>query len=113
MKKGQKKGGACTEKQKIWTVMRGLGSFTIDDLIALTEIDEKIIRRYISKLHTSGYLRIERKERMPGMRLRRVYRLIKNTGPYAPFEVNVVYDPNIKEVVLYEGNNRKRSEEKG
>lgn len=100
MKAGQKKGIVSDKKQKMWQVMRGLNTFTIDDIARLTGYDMTTVISYVSRLFRAGYLRVEGKERVAGKRPRRTFRLIKNTGVFAPYEAKAIYDPNLKKVVL-------------
>ncbi|MDI1471905.1 hypothetical protein THER_1669 [Thermodesulfovibrio sp. N1] len=108
----KKKGQATDERQKIWKVIRGLLTFTIDDIVRLTGCNERNAYYYICKLNKAGYFRVIDKQATK-TKHRRVYRLIKNTGPLAPIETSVIFDPNIKEVMINErdtarGNTKKR-----
>ncbi len=69
-----------TKQQKVWTAMRILRTFTLADLAATTEVCEKDCYRYVHPLMRAGYVAATRERSLH----RRVYRLVRNTGPRAP-----------------------------
>lgn len=82
-------------QEKIWKVIRGLGSFTVEDVVTLTEVKSSAVSAYLSLLHKTGYLRLEDKRKTPRGRSQYVFRLVKNTGPKAPLQRRCMYDPNL------------------
>ncbi len=86
-----------TSQDRIWKVIRGLGDFTIEDLIVLAEERSKsTVRVYLSVLIKTGYVRKTGKLKHPHIGgPRAIYRLIKNTGPKAPVQTRCIYDPNL------------------
>lgn len=53
--------------QKIWKAARALRSFTINDVIRITECSSKIVRKYLSLLEANEYLRIEQHNNSTGV----------------------------------------------
>ena len=95
--------GTATRAQSkhgnMWTVIRRLKLFQPLDISAhattdKVEVSEEDARSYCQQLVLAGYLKVERKARH-GLRPA-VYRLVRNTGPYAPRErrVRAIYDDN-------------------
>jgi len=71
-------------RDRAWQSMRILRCFTIADLIATAEIGRANVQIYMLWLERSGYLR-RTAERRSGQRGGFVvYRLVRDTGPYAP-----------------------------
>ncbi len=92
-----------TAQEKIWKIIRGLGEFTTEDVVVLTELQWATVSVYLSTIHKAGYLRITGKRGHQA-----VYRIIKNTGPKAPIQRRCLYDPNTKKMIYIErkeGNN--------
>jgi len=84
-----------TAQEKIWKVIRGLGEFTVDDVVILTGLQRTTVSVYLSTIHKAGYLRISAKKGYYA-----VYRIVRNTGAKAPLQRRCVYDPNTKETLL-------------
>lgn len=87
-------------KKKMWTTMRKLGRFTSDEVATITGVDIRLVQSYICKLKKAGYLRVDGQGDAPFKP--KIFRLIKDTGIHAPYDMSVIYDPNLKKVVLDE-----------
>lgn len=96
-------------KKKMWTTMRKLGVFTSDEIATITGVNLRIVQSYICKLKKAGYLRVEGRAETPFKP--KIYRLIKNTGVHPPYDMSVIYDPNLKKVVLNERDLRGKDKE--
>lgn len=83
-----------TVQERIWKIMRGLSDFTVADIIILTELPSDSIRAYMALLAGAGYIRHigSRKEGVGGPK--KVWKLIKNTGPKPPAQRRCLYDAN-------------------
>jgi hypothetical protein len=68
-----------TARDRIWQAMRILRTFTVPALCATAGAGPANVRDYVQALIAAGYLRPAGKQDR-----RRVYRLTRNTGPYAP-----------------------------
>lgn len=87
-------------RQRAWNAMRISGSFTIGDIVIACAKDElwpeKNLHRYFRALKAAGYL-AELPRRVRGFKR---YRLLKDTGPNAPAELQAqkaVLDYNLSE----------------
>lgn len=92
--------GASHKRGKLWQAMRILRTFTCIELAAVCEMTDKIdsIRTYVAQLHKVGYTTMRRSGTT------RYYRLIRNTGPQAPYFMRnrtIYYDPNTQEEFTY------------
>ncbi len=84
--------------QRMWKVMRALPNFTQEDLIVTAGCTANVAKTYVSLLFAGGYLKvIGSKKAESGMR-RKVYMLVRNTGPKAPARHDCLYDPNTREL---------------
>ena len=90
--------------QQLWTAARFLDGFDAIDLSSHASTEALAVtpgeaQAFASMLLRAGYLKVVRKARPPQHLAR--YRLLRNTGPEAPFEkrVRAVYDPNKGEYV--------------
>jgi hypothetical protein len=89
-------------RQNMWRTMRIRKIFTLNDLIALSSVDEHKIaeeeaKTYVSYLEKAGYLKkIDRLSMSKA-----TFRFIRDTGPKSPMiqRVRRVYDPNLKQIV--------------
>jgi len=82
----------------MWKIMRGLLTFTVEDLVTLTGATMKYAQSYVAKLKRCGYLRYEGRTTKVNHYNYARYRLIKNTGPAAPTIVHGLKDGNTGEV---------------
>ena len=92
--------GATHKRGKLWQAMRILRTFTCLELAAVCEMPDAIdsIRTYVAQLHKVGFMSMQRKGST------RYYRLIRNTGPLAPYFMRnrtIYYDPNTQEEFIY------------
>lgn len=84
-----------TNRSKIWSAMRYLKRFSLEDLQVTTEVIYRDCQQYAQELCKAGYLRVCAKESAPGQRF--TYLLIRDTGPLTPSARRTeVYDPNNK-----------------
>jgi len=97
-----------TLRGNMWTAMRGLPTFSPQDIAVHAATEETAVTvadaaAYCRLLSRAGYLRSIRKA-VPGKR-EAVYRLIKNTGPRPPRERRVtgVFDDNLAAFVALPG----------
>jgi hypothetical protein len=84
---------------KMWKIMRGLNTFTSDDMVMLAGTTQRYAMQYLSLLKRCGYLRAE--GRTPSRNLA-IYRLVKNSGPNAPHRVEGLIDRNTGEAFYVE-----------
>jgi hypothetical protein len=91
-------------RDKVWKVIRGLISFTYDDVITLTGIPDYAVSTYLRKLYHAGYIRRAGRRTETDGKLRAVWRLAKNTGPKAPMPCQCLYDPNIDDAAVIKDN---------
>lgn len=104
--KGQVKLVRNTFRQRAWRAMRIRKSFTIGEIVAdaATEGDVQArdnAARYLCRLGQAGYV-AEARQRVPGTIAGsngfKRYRLVKNTGPFAPVfreAMCAIHDPNL------------------
>ncbi len=85
------------ETEKIWKAIRGLQRFSRDELPAITGCKRAILKNYVSLLLASGYIKPVGK--VEGNRAKKIYKLIKDTGPKPLRRRTFLYDPNINEVI--------------
>lgn len=81
----------------IWRSMRVLRRFTLPELVStVTTTTQKSIYTYVWRLKRAAYLASDR----PKKTERTVFRLLRDTGPYAPMlrRDGTVYDANKKAV---------------
>jgi hypothetical protein len=88
-----------TGQQNMWTVIKIEQWFTAADLAAAastaeTPVTLKTAETYVRHLHAAGYLNRNGEQ----------YRLITNTGGYAPMiqRTKVVFDPNLNRIVWHD-----------
>ena len=77
---------------KAWKVMRGMGKFTVSDIITLAEEkNTKDLRWWLGLLCDAGYIKEDGKNGKE-----KFWRLLRGTGPLAPEvqTLRIVYDPN-------------------
>ena len=86
-----------TTTEKTWKAIRIIKTFTYDELQTITGSSYAVLRRFISLLVNVGYVKAV--GRVDGARKKRVYRLVKDTGPKHPRKTMCLYDPNTKEVI--------------
>lgn len=83
-------------RERAWTSMRILKTFTLAQLEATAEIGRVNLNQYVQALQRRGYLRIacERQKGYAGSWNH--YRLIRNSGPLAPLarRDGTIFDPN-------------------
>lgn len=89
----------------MWRAMRGLDCFNAQDIAAHATTDETSVKlqtakSYIKHLLAAGYLRIIKKAKGGKTGNLAIYKLVRNTGPFAPKiqRVKQVYDMNIEKV---------------
>lgn len=92
----------------MWTAMRGLRSFSPRDIAVhatsdLTSVSREQAQAYCQMLVRAGYLRVVEKAIPPHRDA--VYRLVRNTGPFAPVErrIRAVYDENLQKIAHIAG----------
>ncbi|KRB58486.1 hypothetical protein ASE04_27630 [Rhizobium sp. Root708] len=100
---------SSTLNQRLWTVMRMSSSFTIADIVISARREEAdpehLARRYVAHLVAAGYVQElagRVKGNRPGSQGFKRFRLLKNTGEYAPVwrsKTNAVHDFNTGEDV--------------
>ena len=99
-----------TFRQRAWNAMRISVSFTVPDIVAVakTENDKKAelnLQRYFHRLNAAGYLlqlSMRARGTRPGSNGFKRYRLINNTGDFAPVyqeKTGGMFDHNTREVV--------------
>lgn len=95
--------GKDTAQDRMWRVIRKIGSFDARDVAMYASspeltISERAAAEFCRMLCRSGYLRVLRKEQ-PGKKLA-VYQLVKNTGPRAPRvrRLSVIWDDNLERI---------------
>ncbi len=88
-------------EDNMWLALRSHGSVSPVELAALadtgvTRVTVEEARAYCQVLVKAGYLRVARKAD-PARGVEAIYRLLKNTGPFAPRarRVQMLHDPNI------------------
>lgn len=84
-------------RARMWQSMRVLRAFTVADLMASAEVSTGPARKYVRSLREAGYLRciVPREPGRTGGHAH--YRLVKNTGPFAPrVGRQTVRDPNME-----------------
>ena len=90
-----------TDRERAWRVMRiSKQPFSISDIARSAEARQENLTHYFYTLRKAGYIRVVGYRSMkpkPGQEA--LYRLVKNTGPFPPFQkdVDLLYDPNTKE----------------
>jgi hypothetical protein len=97
-------------RDKVWKVVRGLISFTYDDVITLTGIPESSVSTYLRKLYHAGYVRRAGRQAGADGRLKAVWRLARNTGPKAPVPCQCLYDPNIDDAAVIASDDKGKTE---
>lgn len=76
------KGDRCV-RARLWYAMRVLRGFTVSDLLAVAEIDNrKTTASYLNTLVRAGFLTARRGNR--GRREETTFRLARNSGPQCP-----------------------------
>jgi hypothetical protein len=96
------------DRQRVWTVMRGLREFTPDEISVLTEIGLSAIRAYIFLLQRGLYIRQAGMRKDESGQRKAIFRLIKNTGPMAPEQRCCLVDHNIDVLARARSRGRKR-----
>ena len=96
--------GACTRvwnrqpvaRDRVWQSMRILRSFTQPDLVATADISTSNVKKYVSGLLKSGYLKVQHERDSGRKGGHAVYRIVRDTGPKAPRlqSDGNTYDPN-------------------
>jgi hypothetical protein len=101
MSRTKNAGTHCKERKprardRAWQSMRILRMFTLPDLIATAEIGESNVMAYVARLERSGYLRCIQPRQSGRKGGHASWRLIRNSGPYAPrlTRAGAVFDPN-------------------
>lgn len=99
-------GRADLGRQKMWQSMRILVVFSVPDLISTAEVVPNTARKFTQALERFEYLTQARANVSGRKGSFAVWRLVKNTGPYAPVirrEGRGIYDPNLdKEIEIGE-----------
>lgn len=76
------KGEHCV-RARLWYAMRVLRSFTVSELLAVTEIENRrTTSSFLNTLVRAGFLSARRGNR--GRREETTYRLARNSGPHCP-----------------------------
>lgn len=88
-----------TAQEKAWKVIRGLGEFSMAEVVVLTEANGPAVMGYIGQLRKCGYVRMTGKRKGPNGKREKVFRLIKNTGPMPPRWTGALFDPNTNSIV--------------
>jgi hypothetical protein len=91
---------ASDSQKKIWKVMRGMMSFTLPDIIEITGVSEATAKSYLQLLRQAGYLRPDGKIKIGIKKCHIQYRLIKDTGTQAPMKKGVIFDANLRKVIV-------------
>lgn len=84
-------------RSRMWQSMRVLRTFTVADVMASAEVGASAARKYVLYLRKAGYLSciVPRESGRTGGHAH--YRLLKNTGPFAPrVGKQTVRDPNVE-----------------
>lgn len=84
-------------RSRMWQAMRVLRRFTAPDLIATAEVGDSAAAKYVRYLLRAGYLRcvVAKVNGRTGGHAH--YRLVKDTGPFAPrVGKHAVRDPNLE-----------------
>ncbi len=85
-------------RSKIWSAIRYLKSFSLEDIESTTHQSYPHVRRYVKRLMDAGYLRLVQQGK-GGQQINH-YRLARDTGPLPPMprrNLTQVYDPNTKQ----------------
>jgi hypothetical protein len=89
-------------RQKLWQAMRIMRSFTVADLCATCEVDNrKSVLAFLNQLHAAAYL--ARTDGNRGKHEPVRWRLLKNTGPHRPAVIHrgkTVWDRNTNEEIV-------------
>lgn len=86
---------ATNQRARAWQSMRILRRFSQPEIVATAEISPNNCAKYIRALLASGYLRVIRPRHNGKAGAGALYRLVKNTGPFAPMEKDgFIFDPN-------------------
>lgn len=88
-------GAPSAARERMWRAMRILRQFRMGELLQVAEVPRrKAAEKYVQDLMRADYLRIaERARGCDG----NVYRLIRNTGPFAPrVGRKLTLDPNLE-----------------
>lgn len=89
--------GETEARQRMWQSMRRLPEFTTADLVATAEVGYSNAKKYLRALRVAGYLRCARPVRSGATGGHAVYRLARNTGPFAPrIGKGALRDPNLE-----------------
>lgn len=86
-------------QEKAWKVIRGMGEFTVSEVVALTGENEGALRGYVGQLRRCGYVRTVGTRKGEGRKGEKAFRLAKNTGPRPPRWTGALWDPNTKSLV--------------
>lgn len=82
-------------RPKMWQTMRIMRQFTVADIEAAAEVTTTSARKYVHFLHVAGYVRCVQPVQSGRTGGHALYRLIRDTGPYAPrIGKQGVRDPN-------------------
>lgn len=86
-------------RSRMWQSMRVMRRFTVADLVATAEVGDSAATKYVRYLLRAGYLRcvVAKLNGRTGGHAH--YRLLKDTGPFAPrVGKQAVSDPNLEPV---------------
>lgn len=90
-------GQVSTARSKVWSAIRFLKRFTLEDLEVTAEVGYDNCHRFVRQLRMAGYLKILAKDNAPGQRC--TYLLVRNTGPLTPSATDLkVSDANVNRV---------------
>ncbi len=88
-------------RERAWQSMRILMRFTVAELVATAEIEESNARKYVRRLHRTGYLRLLAGNANGHPGSHSVWLLVRNSGPRAPIprtKDTHVWDLNTKQL---------------
>ena len=85
-------------REKVWKVIRGLIEFTYEEVTILTENQHQAVSKYLLQLYHAGYIRRTGIRKEADGRRKHVWRIVKNTGPKAPYPCRCLYDPNLNDI---------------
>lgn len=83
-------------RARMWTAMRVLRTFSVPEVVATAEVSVTAAHKYLRALERAGYLQVAREKQNGRTGGHVLYRLSRDTGPYAPrLGKDGVRDPNL------------------
>jgi hypothetical protein len=83
-------------RQRMWQAMRVARQFSAADIVATAEVTPNHARKYLRMLAAHGYIACIRERQSGVAGAGTLWRLARDTGPYAPRVGKQLRDPNIE-----------------